>query len=392
MGGLYLGGGVGATTATAPESKELGQLAHETINRGAFLIQQHYCDANAAPIYGRMSAAVAVGLTRATAVGARVLDWPGEPTRDALPLRLFGGLHALVQAGADADLAAIYAGAVTEQNAIVATLERVLAEHEAALLPWLDGPPQTNEPGRSAALMIGLIEIARRCGPKIELLEIGSSAGLNLLIDRYRIDLGGSLYGPEDSAVTIVPRWTGPPAPVVPLEIVQVRGCDVNPLDATDPAVAARLAAYVWPETPERLARVRAAIGMLAARGVDLVGADAADWIEARLAEPQAAGVTRVLMHSVVWQYLPEPVAERIRAAMKAAGARATAERPLGWVMMEPDRALGHQVIRARSWPGDGAWATVGTSHAHGTWIDSTGAAGDPSPGVNLPEAARVRV
>lgn len=367
-------------------------MASEQNNRGAFLIQQHYCEANAAPIYGRMAGAVAAGLTRDTVVGARILDWPGEPTRDALPLRFFGGLHALVQAGKDDGLAAVFAGAVTEQAEIVATLERVLAEQEAALLPWLDGPPQTNEPGRSAALMLGLIELARRHGPRLELLEIGSSAGLNLLIDRYRFDLGGTFYGPADSPVTITPVWSGPPAPVVPLEMVSVRGCDVQPLDATDPIVAARLAAYVWPETPERLVRVRAAIAMQVERGVDLVRADAADWVEARLAEPQEAGVTRVLMHSVVWQYLPEPVAERIRAAMTAAGAQASAERPLGWVMMEPDRALGHQVVRARSWPGTGDWTTVATAHAHGTWIDTRGESGDALPAVALPEAAQVRV
>lgn len=367
-------------------------MADEKTNRGAFLIQQHYCEANAAPVYARMCGALAAGLTRETAIGARILDWAGEPTRDALPLRLCGGLHALVLGGADAELAAVYAGVVTGEDEIRAILVRVLAEHEAALLPWLDGPPQTNEPGRSGALMLGLIEIAQRHGPKIELLEIGSSAGLNLLINRYRIDLGGTFYGPEEPPVTLTPKWSGPPAQAVPLDIVSVRGCDINPMDATNPAVAARLAAYVWPETPERLARVRAAIGMLAERGVDLVQADAADWIAARLAEPQAAGVTRVLMHSVVWQYLPEPVAERIRAAMRAAAAHATAERPLGWVTMEPDRALGHQVIRARSWPGDGVWTTVGTSHAHGAWVDASGVSGDAAPGVDLPEAARVTV
>ncbi|MET3825308.1 hypothetical protein ABIC16_001001 [Sphingomonas sp. PvP055] len=366
-------------------------MADEQTNRGAFLIQQHYCERNGAPIYARMCAAVAAGVTRASPIGARILDWPGEPTRDALPLRLFGGLHALVLAGQDAGLAEVYAGRVTDPAAISATLERVFAEHAAALLPWLDGPPQTNEPGRSGALMLGVIALAQRHGPKIELLEIGSSAGLNLLIDRYRFDLGGTLYGPADSPVTIRPEWSGPPARFVPLDIVSVRGCDIQPADATDPTVAARLAAYVWPETPERLARVRTAIAMLGERGVDLVRADAADWVEARLAEPQAAGVTRVLMHSVVWQYLPEPVAERIRVAMQAAGARATPDRPLGWVTMEPDRALGHQIIRARSWPGDGAWEPLATAHAHGTWVNTGGGNGD-APLVALPEAARIAV
>ena len=366
-------------------------MADEAANRNAFLIQEHYCTANAAPIYGAMCRAIAAGLTRATPVGARILDWPGEPTRDALPLRLFGGLHALVLASQDAELASVYAGRVADEAEVAAILGRVLARHGDALMPWLDGPPQTNEPGRSGALMVGLIAVAQAQTARLEVLEIGSSAGLNLLIDRYRFDLGGTIYGPADAPVTIRPDWTGPPAPVVPLDIVSTRGCDVRAMDATDPAVAARLAAYVWPEAPERLARVRGAIAMVGDVGVVLEQADAADWLEARLAEPQAAGVTRVLMHSVVWQYLPEATAERIRTAMAAAAASATASRPLGWVAMEPDRAFGHQVIRARCWPGDGAWRTVATSHAHGLWVSADAGRADP-PAVDLPASARITV
>lgn len=365
-------------------------MADEADNRGAFLIQEHYCRSNAAPIYAGLCAAAA-RLTRDSAVGARILDWPGEPTRDALPLRLIGGLHALVLAGGDDELATLFAGAASDPGEIAGVLERVLARHEAALMPWLDGPPQTNEPGRSAALMLGLIELARAHGTRLELLEIGSSAGLNLLIDRYRFDLGGTMIGPGDAPVTIRPEWRGLPPPPVPVELVSVRGCDVAPMDATDPAVAARLAAYVWPEMPARLTRLRASIAAVREHGVRLERADAADWIEARLAEPQAAGVTRVLMHSVVWQYLPEPVAARIRAAMTAAGARATPERPIGWVAMEPDRALGHQLVRARSWPGDGGWRTLATCHAHAAWIDTTGAREDVAA-IDLPAAARVRI
>jgi hypothetical protein len=365
-------------------------MADEQTIRGAFLIQKHYCDANAAPIYGRMCAAVAAGLTRDTAIGTRILDWPGEPTRDAVPLRFFGGLHALVQAGGDDELAAIYAGAVTDEGEIAAILNRVLARHGDAIMPWLDGPPQTNEPGRSGVLILGLMEIARRHGPKIELLEIGSSAGLNLLIDRYRFDLDGAVFGP-DSPVTIRPEWRGARPEITPIEFVSVRGCDIAPMDATDAAVGTRLAAYVWPDAPERLLRLRGAIAMMRERGVNLVQADAADWIEARLAEPQAAGVTRVLMHSVVWQYLPEAVADRIRVAMKAAAAQATADRPLGWVMMEPDRAIGQQVIRVRSWPGHGEAQLLAMAHAHGAWVD-TDMGADAMPAAVLPDAAKVVV
>ena len=366
-------------------------MADEQNNRGAFLIQEYYCRNMDAPAYARICTALARGLNRDSAVGARVVDWPGEPTRDALPLRLIGGLHALVLANRDADLAAVFAGDVTEPDAIEAILARVLIAHDAALMPWLDGPPQTNEPGRSAALMTGLLEVARRHGPRIELIEIGSSAGLNLMIDRYRFDLGGTLIGPENAPILIVPDWRGPPPPEVPIDIVAVRGCDIQPIDATDSAAEARLAAYVWAEKPDRAARLKTAIAMLRDRPVHLERADAADWVEARLAEPQPEGVTRVLMHSVVWQYLPEAVAERIRVAMKAAGARATPERPLGWVMMEPDRALAHQVVRVRSWPGDGAAQIVATAHAHAAWIN----AGPPEPGgtgIDLPVAAKISV
>ena len=366
-------------------------MASEENNRGAFRIQEFYCAKMAAPTYARICGALAEHLTRDSRTGTRVLDWPGEPTRDALPLRLMGGLNALVLAGGDEELAAVFSGAIETPDAVARVLQEALVRHDAALLPWLDGPPQTNEPGRSGPLMAGLIEVARRFGPKLEILEIGSSAGLNLLIDRYRIDLGGTMIGPADSPVTLAPDWQGPPPPAVPVEIVAIRGCDVNPMDATDPAVEARLAAYVWPEAPERLVRLRRAVAMMRARGVRLDKADAADWLEARLAGPQAAGVTRVLMHSVVWQYLPGETAARIRAAMAAAGARATVERPLAWVSMEPDRASAQQVVRVRCWPAGAAAEIIATAHAHGAWI-RTGAPEAARAAIELPGEAKIEI
>lgn len=365
-------------------------MASEENNRGAFLIQEHYCAKMDAPIYASICRALAKGLTRDTRTGARALDWPGEPTRDALPLRLIGGLHALVLDGADEELAKIFAGEISEPDALQGALMRVLARHDDTLYPWLDGPPQTNEPGRSGALIVGLIEVARRFGPKLEILEIGSSAGLNLLIDRYRFGLGGAMLGPVDAPLTITPEWRGEPPDVPPLEIVSVRGCDVNPMDAADPAVERRLAAYVWAEKPERLARLATAVAMVRAEPVRLDRADAADWIEARLAEPQAEGVARVLMHSVVWQYLPEPTTERIRAAMREAGARATTERPLAWVSMEPDRAVAHQVISVQTWPGENGRDVIATAHAHAQWVRPGGRSTEG--GIALPEAAKIEL
>ena len=332
-----------------------------------------------APISARLCTALAQALDTDTdtdsETGRRVLGWPGEPVADALALRLVGGLHALHRAGVDPALSAIFSGTDTDPARIVATVKATLAAHDAALLPWLDGPPQTNEAGRSAGLMTGLLHLATRYGPRFEVLEIGSSAGLNLLIDRYRFDLGGVVVEPSilpgESSLTIRPEWRGVVPPSASVAIESVRGVDIHPVDVSDPAAAARLEAYVWVDAAERQARLATAIAMVRQGGVDLVEGDAADWVEARLAEPQAAGTTRVLMHSVVWQYLPPESRERIRTAMDAAGARATRERPLGWVMMEPNRDLHRHEVRVQGWPGAAGMELVALTHAHGAWVEA---------------------
>ena len=345
-------------------------MAGEAQNRAAFTVQAGYCAAMDAPVTARVCIALGTALDRSSATGRRVIDWPGEPVADALVLRLVGGLHALHRAGVDRDLSRVFDGAIDDDAQVRTVLAKVLLTHDAALLPWLDGPPQTNEAARSAGLMTGLLHLAARYGPRIEVLEIGSSAGLNLMIGRYRFDLGGTYAGPVDAAVRIVPEWRGVAPPPAPVAIVGARGVDIAPVDVADPVQAARLAAYVWVDAQARLARLAAAIGEVRAHGVDLVRGDAADWVEAQLDTPQPAGVTRVLMHSVVWQYLPAAGRARIVAAMAAAGGRATAARPLGWVMMEPNRDLHRHEVRVRGWPGDTPMELVALTHAHGAWVE----------------------
>jgi len=348
-------------------------MASEATNREAFTIQQTYCRTMGAPITERVAGAIRDAATRDTATGARILDWPGDPTADALPLRTVGGLHALAQAGRCAELMRLFAADLTDPAEAAAIVGHAIAAHDAEILPWLDGPPQTNELGRSGALMVGLMAVARSFGHPLEILEIGSSAGLNLLVDRIRYDLGGATTGPEESPITIRPEWRGPPPEPVAVRFAGVRGVEIAPVDVRDPAAAARLRAYVWADNPERLERLTRAIAMIEARPVALERGDAADWVEARLAEPQALATTRVLMHSVVWQYLGEARQARITAAMEAAGARATPERPLAWVQMEPLRhsATPRQEIWVRTWP-DGAPAVkLAHAQAHGAWVEA---------------------
>ncbi len=345
-------------------------MADAETNLQAFAFQAEYCDANDAPITARLCRAIAASVDAATETGRRILTWPGAPIPDALPLRSAGGFHAVWRDGRAGELTGLFEGGETDPQRIAGAVRTTLETHDAEIATWLDGPPQTNEPGRSAGLMAGLLVLAERFGPRIELLEIGSSAGLNLLIDRYRFDLGGVAVGPAESPVLIRPEWRGPPSPAVDIAIESVRGVDIQPIDPTSPEAERRLLAYIWADHAIRFPRVSAAIDMIREQPVQLDRGDAADWVEAQLAEPQEAGVTRVLMHSIVWQYIPASGQARIEAAMAAAGARATEDRPLGWVSLEADRVMNRHDLTVRSWPGDGEKRLYGHAHAHGFWVD----------------------
>lgn len=339
--------------------------------RAAFANQIDYCRANDAPITARIIVAVLAGLAGPGGFLAAVRNWPGLPVADALALRCAAGLHALHLAGVEPQLAPLYAGdpaAMADADALVAA---AIARHEIALMPWLDSPPQTNEAGRSWAYIAAMRWLAGRGLPdRFEALEIGSSAGINLMIDRYRFDLGGVTVGADDAAMELRPDWRGDPPPQANVTIASLRGCDIAPIDLTDPASVLRLKAYVWPEHRERFARLDAAATAARERRPDLVRADADAFVEAALAMPQAVGTTRMLMHSIVWQYLGSERQARISAAMSAAAARASAGRPLAWIALEANRDTFRHELIVRQWPGDGEPHRLGHAHAHGAWVE----------------------
>jgi hypothetical protein len=142
-----------------------------------------------------------------------------------------------------------------------------------------------------------------------------------------------------------------------------------------------RLLAYIWPDQPDRLARMEAA---LALPPQPVERADAADWLERRLAGPAPRGTCRLICHTIAWQYFPPDTDARARAAIEAAGARATPDAPLAWFGMEPGGDGSGAALTLRSWPG-GETLEAGRVDFHGRWVDwrlTRGAAG--------PEAAAV--
>ena len=340
--------------------------------RQAIEWQARHAEEAQAPRTARVVRAELAILDTDTATGRRMSAW-GPILADAMPLRVAGALHWLCLSAEDPALAPVYSGELIDQPRIDAIVADMAVRHDNLLMQWLAGPPQTNEAGRSASIMAGLLWLSERIGPKFELNEFGASAGINTMIDRYRFDLGGTSAGPASSPMRIAPGWRGSPPTQTVVEIVAVRGCDQAPVDLTDPAEALRLKAYVWPDATERMARLDTAVAMARQARPDLVEMDAGEFVRQRLAQPQDAGVARVLFHSIVWQYLPGATQQAITAMMEAAGDMATADRPLAWIALETNRETFKHELRVRYWPGGEQAVRLAEAHPHGAWVEWLG-------------------
>ncbi|MFZ4128192.1 DUF2332 family protein [Streptomyces cellulosae] len=169
---------------------------------------------------------------------------------------------------------------------------------------------QTNEPARCGALLLGLQQLP---GP-IALFEIGASAGLCLIPDRYAYTFNGEaaltpVNGPGSVSMDIrLGRGLVPPA-VMP-DIVWRAGLDLRPLDPADADTLAWLQTLVWPEHEIRRARLTAAATLAAEEGVQITAGDLTTDL-ARVASGAPRDATLVVTHSATLAYLDEPARHR---------------------------------------------------------------------------------
>ncbi|MEU9872728.1 DUF2332 domain-containing protein [Actinomadura sp. NPDC048021] len=327
------------------------------------------------------SAMYAELLTRAAEdPGAVVTEVLGARTRTGYILGMLGTVHRLVLEGRAPELAAYYptAGGTRDPLEAWPAFRDVLAGHAAEVRDGLLDPPQTNEVGRAAPLVGGLLAIADACRPAgapgrslpVRLLEIGASGGLNLRADRFRFLHESGAYGPE-SPVVLPDAWRGLPPVGAPLAIAERRGCDPNPLDAASPAGRRRLLSYVWPDQTARVARLRAAFEVAARVPATVVKAGAADFLEGLAPEE---GVATVVWHSTMRAYMSRDEAARVDRSIERAGAAATPEAPVAHLSFEgrdASRLDVLHVVTLRLWPG-GEPVILGEGPSHGlptTWF-----------------------
>jgi hypothetical protein len=334
----------------------------------AFETQAAYCRRLGSPFTASVCEALASDLDDASAFGRRILDWSGRPKADALALRAAGALHFLARSGDAPYLARAYPPNASSESELRRAIETAIRDHDAFLAGFLDSPPQTNEAARSAIILGGALLIAQETGLPLQTFEIGASAGLNLHFDRYAYDLGIGRWGDAAALVRLFCEWSGDSPPLdAPLSVVGRAGCDINPLDPLERADRERLLAYVWADQLERLARLETALAHAAARPERVERADAADWFEKMLSVSPRRGCARVLLHTIVWQYLPSETRARLSERIEAAGATATSEAPFAWLRMEADGDPNSAVVMLSSWPGGGL-RVLGRADFHGRW------------------------
>jgi hypothetical protein len=325
-----------------PRETLLGTLAH------------NHAVAETSPFYaallGRMAADVRDG-----GPSWRLLEpYASEPATEYFPFRALAGVHLEVLEGKRPQLAARFPanGAGGDADAAWPLVREAFADQDPDLLAELRHPLQTNEPSRCGALIGGFCEVARRTGLPLRVLELGSSAGLNLNFDRFRYEAGELALGPPESGLRFADYWTeGVPDLGAPVEVAQRRGCDLAPLDATTDHGRLELEADIWPDEHGRIAELRAATAIAVEHPPQIDRSSADEWVARMLAEP-APGLATVVFHSVFWPYLPQAVAASIHAAIERAGATATPDAPVAWLRYEPGDEPAVVEVRLTAWPG----------------------------------------
>jgi hypothetical protein len=266
-----------------------------------------------------------------------------------LPLRLLGGLHYLV-----------LAGETSWQE-----IDRALDDHADFLRRWLrEQSVQTNEVQRAWGLLPVFLSVAD--GRPFDLLELGPSAGLNLVWDHYRYVYSTGVWGDEGPLELLGEDRVPPPGDLLHrrVAVARRRGIDLNPVDVTTEDGARLLEAFVWADQTVRLERLRRAIAVLRHDPPELIKGNYVDDLPALLRD-RAPGAHLVVFQTASTMYLEADDAERLRAALH----HAAREEPLTYI------STGHApndngfALEVERYP-DGRPTRVAVMDFHGDWLE----------------------
>ena len=307
------------------------------------------------------------------------------------PLILLAAVHHLLLSGADGALGAYYATVAGDaarpvDDQLYPTFAAFCDAHRSELEALVAShTTQTNEARRTVVTLPALGLVGADSGLPLSLLEVGASAGLNLLLDRFSFRIGSVEAGVADSPVRLECEVRGDLLPPVPatVPIAWRLGVDLSPLDARDPATRAWLRALVWPEHRDRMAILDAALAIAEQDPPPLVRGDLTTDLSALGAgAPGAAAlvvvstwvlayVSPALRQTFVGQ-LRQLAAERGRNIWLVAGEGQSILASLGLdLTAEPPDGYGPSMLALCRFRPDGSEESrlLAECHAHGRWI-----------------------
>ena len=314
-------------------------------------VYRHFGEVDAAetsPLYER----VAVALSESDPA-LRAIET--APARRRHPTLILAVLHDLALAGRAPALAAAYATA-DGAAAADAAIDTLVGMTGSVVAIAMRRHTRTNETGCCTVLYPAIAEAARRVEARaVGLIDVGCSAGLNLNVDRAGITYSngqalGDLSSPVQQSCSI--RGDRPiPTRAMP-EVVARIGIDIDPLDVTNADDARWLRACLWPDQPERSARLDAEIALAATSPPLLLKGDALQVMHDALARVPADALPVV---TTTWALSSFPLESRLRFLHRLD--EAAAGRPVAWVSVEgvgvapaiptlgDRRASGHSII-----------------------------------------------
>lgn len=319
------------------------------------------------------------------------------PNAKLLPVLLFAAVHFLLLGEPDLDLAACYRddpGAPADPWPLFRSLLEERFDELASLVATRT--IQTNEVGRSGVLLPCFTSVARDAARPLTLVELGPSAGLNLLLDRYAVRYSdGVAVGDPDAKVQLACEVRGPLRPPRDPTAPPIRarlGIDLAPVDVTDPEACRWLEACVWPRLTDRANRLRAAIDLARSTPPDLRTGNALDLLAAAVDRTDPDTVVCIFATWVLAYFSHDQRAE-LGSLLDELGARrdlalVTAEYPsIAPFIDRPERPATAGEGQAATVAGISTWLDgrrasrpVAWCHAHGAWIDWLDAASaDPS-------------
>jgi hypothetical protein len=333
--------------------------------------QRELCRKNGAPTY----VALISGLIDRLGVDddvTELLTADGQdPVQSALCLRLFGAVNRVAVATSEDWIRTYYPtlGGHTDPDRVGPAFFDFLRANLAAVRKEMGTAVQTNEVGRSAPLSAAMNHVALATGKPLRLLEVGASAGLHLLLDRYVVAGGGRSWGPPDAALRLTGHFVEGSPPAATPRISQRRRCDLSPVDVHDPAGRRLLRSFVWPEHVERARRLNAALAVArSAPRLRIDTADACTWVEAHTGD-RTPGQTTVVFHSIVLPYLDQTARDRFEALVRSRGEAADDTGPMARVSLEPSEADTNVVhLTCDLWP-PGRRLLLATTTPHGTQV-----------------------